>query len=113
VKERLGTRAVPMVVFARGSHYAIEGLNVSDYDGISLDWTIHPRLARTKTSKVLQGNADPCLLYASKNTIQQRVKGMLEAFGPREKYVANLGHGMYPGKLFFPFLKNFIKRNFY
>ena len=88
--------SVPMFVFARGSHYALKVLNSSPYDVISLDWTISPRQARQSApSKTLQGNADPCLLYAPKNKIRSAVQEMVSEFG-KSKYIANLGHGMYP-----------------
>jgi uroporphyrinogen decarboxylase len=43
----------------------------------------------------LQGNADPCLLYADTKTIEAEAKKMLAAFG-KQRYIANLGHGLYP-----------------
>ena len=43
----------------------------------------------------LQGNLDPCVLYASPETIRAEVKAMLHAFGPGG-HIANLGHGMHP-----------------
>lgn len=106
VKAELGDRAVPMMVFARGAHYALESLVDSDFDGMSLDWTIDPAQARSRSAckKVLQGNADPCLLYGPKETIHSRVREMLTGFGPKSKYIANLGHGMYPGGWHFTFI---------
>jgi uroporphyrinogen decarboxylase len=95
VKSRLGVDAVPMAVFARGSHYALEDLDKTQYDVLSLDWTISPENARKRTKKVVQGNADPSLLYGEADTIKTAVKEMLKGFG-KEKYIANLGHGMYP-----------------
>ena len=55
-------------MFAKGGHYAVEALADSEYDVVGLDWTMNPKEARTKTgSKVsLQGNMDPCALYAPK-----------------------------------------------
>uniref|UniRef100_A0A8C5FRA8 Uroporphyrinogen decarboxylase n=1 Tax=Gadus morhua TaxID=8049 RepID=A0A8C5FRA8_GADMO len=88
---------VPMIVFAKDAHYGLEDLSQSYYDVVSLDWTIDPRLAREQTGgKVsLQGNMDPCALYAPKERISEIVKTMLEGFGT-QRYIANLGHGMYP-----------------
>jgi uroporphyrinogen decarboxylase len=87
---------VPVCVFARDSHYALEQLDLSPYDVVSLDWTVTPENARQRVkSKTLQGNADPSLLYADKEVIREEVKKMVKAFG-KEKYIANLGHGMYP-----------------
>lgn len=45
--------------------------------------------------KTLQGNLDPCLLYADMNTIKNETIKMLETFGPK-RHIANLGHGVYP-----------------
>lgn len=99
VKEKLkeSGQDVPMIVFAKDGHYALEDLSQSHYEVVSLDWTIDPRSARERTGgKVsLQGNMDPCALYAPKERISEIVKKMLDGFGPRG-YIANLGHGLYP-----------------
>ncbi|KAI9012897.1 uroporphyrinogen decarboxylase [Gaertneriomyces semiglobifer] len=88
---------IPISVFARGAHYALELLPPTHFDIVSLDWTIDPATARKRTngSVALQGNADPSLLYAPRDTIRSHVKRMMNGFG-RRKYIANLGHGMYP-----------------
>ncbi|MEQ2213403.1 hypothetical protein XENOCAPTIV_014504 [Xenoophorus captivus] len=99
VKDRLKEKGqdVPMIVFAKDAHYALEELSASHYEVVGLDWTIDPRSARERTGgKVsLQGNMDPCALYAPKELISDIVKKMLEGFGTRG-YIANLGHGLYP-----------------
>lgn len=43
----------------------------------------------------LQGNLDPCALYAPKEEIGRLVQKMLDDFGS-QRYIANLGHGLYP-----------------
>ena len=88
---------IPKTIFAKGAHYALEDLADSAYDVIGLDWTMDPRVARERVAgKVaLQGNMDPCLLFASPERIRAEVKQMIEAFGPGG-YIANLGHGMLP-----------------
>ena len=43
----------------------------------------------------LQGNLDPCCLYSSKEEIAKAVEKMVASFG-RERWIANLGHGIYP-----------------
>jgi uroporphyrinogen decarboxylase len=88
---------VPMAIFARGSHYALGDLENTAYDIVSLDWTIDPLTARKHLkTKTLQGNADPCLLYANPETIRSVTKSMVKSFG-KKKWIANLGHGMMPG----------------
>ncbi|KAI8837418.1 Uroporphyrinogen decarboxylase [Chytriomyces cf. hyalinus JEL632] len=89
---------VPMVVFARNAHYALEALSTSDYDVIQVDFSLSPSFVKSKISgrKVIQGNADPSLLYASPEKIRDTVGKMLEGFGTSSGYIGNLGHGMYP-----------------
>jgi uroporphyrinogen decarboxylase len=88
---------VPLVVFAKGAHYALDALAETDYDVISLDWTMAPGAAREAVGDrvVLQGNLDPCALYAPPKALQRAVQQMLTAFGPHG-HIANLGHGMLP-----------------
>ncbi|XP_071952229.1 uroporphyrinogen decarboxylase-like [Antedon mediterranea] len=99
VKDSLRSKSikpVPMIVFAKDAHYGLEELNNSGYDVVGLDWTIQPQQARAVTSKVsLQGNLDPCAMYCNKDDLTSKVKQMLSQFGT-QKYIANLGHGMYP-----------------
>lgn len=88
---------VPTVVFAKGAHYALDELADTDYDVISLDWTIDPEHARTVVGEraTLQGNLDPCALYGPPASIRRNVQDMLAGFGPH-RHIANLGHGMLP-----------------
>jgi uroporphyrinogen decarboxylase len=88
---------VPLIVFAKDAHYGLESLSDSAYDVIGLDWTMDPRAARSRTggAKALQGNLDPCVLYARPEVIRRHVRAMLQAFGP-VGHIANLGHGMHP-----------------
>jgi len=89
--------AVPIVIFAKGAHYALDALADTDYDVISLDWTMDPEAVRDTVGDraVLQGNLDPCGLYARPDALRRDVHQMLERFGPHH-HIANLGHGMLP-----------------
>jgi uroporphyrinogen decarboxylase len=94
----LGLEKVPMVVFAKGSWYALDDLCNTDYDIISLDWTHDPAEAYAiaqKKGKVLQGNMDPGVLYGSKASITAAVQIMVDGFGggKRGGWISNLGHG--------------------
>ncbi|RKP26255.1 uroporphyrinogen decarboxylase [Syncephalis pseudoplumigaleata] len=103
VRGRLGDRAVPMTVFAKGAHYALPGLAQAGYNGISLDWTLSPVEARrqvaaaTSETIALQGNLDPCVLFAPHDVIRARTREMVEQFKTAGgAHIANLGHGMLP-----------------
>jgi len=87
---------VPKTVFAKGAWFALEDLAALPCQVIGLDWNISPEFGRKMTggSKVLQGNLDPCALYADTKTIEKETVAMLRAFGGR--HIANLGHGVYP-----------------
>lgn len=99
VKERLKILKidVPIIVFAKGGHYAIDllGKNEKIIDVLSLDWTIDPEKVRKSTNMCLQGNLDPCALYSTPEEIATMTEKMLKLFGT-QKYIANLGHGIYP-----------------
>jgi len=87
---------VPVTVFAKDAHYALAKISETSCNNIGLDWTISPHTARQQAAdKTLQGNADPCLLYASEQKIIEDTETMLRAFG-KNKYICNLGHGLYP-----------------
>jgi len=88
---------VPITVFAKGAHYLIADLLQLDCQVIGLDWTMDLAQVRAQVGqqKTLQGNLDPCALYASEAEISRYVEQMLQAAG-KQRYIANLGHGLYP-----------------
>ncbi|GJQ85042.1 putative uroporphyrinogen decarboxylase [Trypoxylus dichotomus] len=96
VKERTAEFNVPMILFAKGAHYSLEKQKDLGYNVIGIDWTISPRTARNALGNyVLQGNLDPCALYAGKEKMKEQVVEMIKQFGT-ENYIVNLGHGIYP-----------------
>jgi uroporphyrinogen decarboxylase len=105
---------VPVTVFAKGAYGVLSDLRLLNCQTIGLDWNMNPNESRMSVgdSKTLQGNLDPCVLYADADTIVAEVEKMLRAFGP-DRYIANLGHGIYPdmdpekAKLFVETVKNF------
>ncbi|MCH7535485.1 MAG: uroporphyrinogen decarboxylase [Bacteroidetes bacterium] len=88
---------VPVIVFAKGAYFARRQLGQLDCQVIGLDWNMDVWESRDLigADKVLQGNLDPCLLYADMDTIKKETTNMLNLFGPG-KHIANLGHGVYP-----------------
>ncbi len=86
----------PLTVFAKGAFFALEKFSQSKCETIGLDWNMDATISRKiiGNSKTLQGNMDPCLLYADYKTIKKETEKMLRAFGPT-KHIANLGHGVY------------------
>ncbi|KQS23908.1 uroporphyrinogen decarboxylase [Dyadobacter sp. Leaf189] len=87
---------VPVTVFAKGAFFARKEISELSCDVVGLDWNMDIRESRELIpNKTLQGNLDPCVLYASYDQIRIEVKKMLEQFGT-QRYIANLGHGVYP-----------------
>ncbi|KAL3282230.1 hypothetical protein HHI36_005424 [Cryptolaemus montrouzieri] len=87
---------IPIILFAKGGHFSLEDQTELGYDVLGVDWTVEPQIARFLTkNSILQGNLDPCALYAPKEEIVKLVENMVAGFGT-SKYIVNLGHGIYP-----------------
>jgi uroporphyrinogen decarboxylase len=87
----------PVILFPKGSWYALNDLSKSSASGIGIDWLLTPQLARELTNNniTLQGNFDPAKLLAPIPQIKTWVKEMIDGFGI-QNYIANLGHGITP-----------------
>jgi uroporphyrinogen decarboxylase len=87
---------VPVTVFSKGAWFALEDIAALNCQVIGLDWNIEPDEARRRVGGqlVLQGNMDPCFLYADADRIRKGAEDMLQSFG--QKHIVNLGHGLYP-----------------
>ncbi len=87
----------PVILFPKGSWYALKDLSESSASGLGLDWCITPQYARELTGNkiTLQGNFDPAKLLAPISVIKKEVKKMIDDFGV-QNYIANLGHGITP-----------------
>jgi uroporphyrinogen decarboxylase len=88
---------VPITVFAKGAFFSLHDLASLPCNTIGLDWHTSASWARDVigSNKTLQGNLDPAVLYGNFDEIKKQTKGMLQHFG-KQKYIANLGHGVYP-----------------
>ncbi len=87
---------VPVIVFARGAWYALEEINKLDCAVIGLDWNTPAYFARQKlgNNRVVQGNLDPCFLYAKPEELVKASQEMIRSFNGH--HIVNLGHGVYP-----------------
>ena len=88
---------VPVILFPKGSWYALKDISESSASGVGIDWCITPQFARelTQNKITIQGNFDPAKLLAPIPDIKKAVKEMIDAFGV-QNYIANLGHGITP-----------------
>ncbi len=91
-------RRVPVVLFTKDGCDWLEDMANADCDAIGLDWKMDMGAARRRVGSrvALQGNMDPCVLYAPPERIREEVARILESFGPHPGHVFNLGHGIHP-----------------
>jgi uroporphyrinogen decarboxylase len=91
-------RVVPVTLFTKGGGQWLEAMAATGVDALGLDWTtdISDAKARVGDKVALQGNMDPCVLYASADRVEQEVKSVLAGFGSGSGHVFNLGHGIHP-----------------
>jgi uroporphyrinogen decarboxylase len=99
--KEMGLEPVPMVVFPKGAWYALDAACDMGYDIVGLDWLHDPAEAVKIVGDrpiVLQGNADPGVLYGSHAAITQTVTEMVKGFdwaNRKKGWIVNLGHGSF------------------
>ena len=91
-------QTIPVILFTKGGGQWIEATADSGCDAIGLDWTIDIDDARRRVGEkvALQGNLDPCILYASPDVIREAVRDVITKYGAGPGHVFNLGHGIHP-----------------
>ena len=87
----------PVIVFGKGCWFALGDMAKSGAAALGVDWTCSARNARYLSGGniTLQGNFDPARLLSPPKVIHKMVIQMIDEFG-KDKYVANLGHGILP-----------------
>jgi len=88
---------IPIIVFAKGIHDVVKIAELG-CDVVSIDWTMDIGKVKEKIGDrvAIQGNLDPCVLFASKEKIKYEVDVILKKFGNNEGHIFNLGHGILP-----------------
>ena len=90
-------RQVPVILFSKGGGGWLEMMAASGCDALGIDWTVDLSVARQRVGGqvALQGNMDPCALYASPERIRHEVAAILASYGEGSGHVFNLGHGIH------------------
>lgn len=98
LKKENDGRKVPVTMFTKGGGQWLGHMAESGADALGLDWTTDMSLARYQVGDkvALQGNMDPCVLYASPARIEAEVKDILAGYGHGSGHIFNLGHGIHP-----------------
>ena len=91
-------RRVPVVLFTKNGGQWLDRMAATGCDALGVDWTTDLADARRAVQGrvALQGNLDPCVLYASPERIREEVAVVLASYGHGSGHVFNLGHGITP-----------------
>ena len=88
---------VPLIYFGVGTATLLPDMLAAGPDVIGLDWRVP--LGETWTrlgATAVQGNLDPCVLLAGRETVRERAREILDAAAGRPGHIFNLGHGVLP-----------------
>ncbi|MBF0265045.1 MAG: uroporphyrinogen decarboxylase [Gammaproteobacteria bacterium] len=90
---------IPVVLFSKGAGQWLDLMAETGCDALGVDWTVDLSQARKLVNDkvALQGNMDPCILYASDERVEAEVKNVLASYGKvgNGGHVFNLGHGIH------------------
>ncbi len=86
-----------VISYPKGVWFGLEEFAQTGTHALGIDWSISPENARSRLNDgiTIQGNFDPCNLYAPIPEIIKATKDMVNRFG-KQHYIANLGHGILP-----------------
>ncbi|MEJ6806649.1 MAG: uroporphyrinogen decarboxylase [Saprospiraceae bacterium] len=87
---------VPTIVFSKGAWFSLTDLQEMSPNVIGIDWNTDMTHVRQVLgpNQVVQGNLDPCVLYANHKEIETQAISLIKKVGG--KHIVNLGHGVYP-----------------
>lgn len=88
---------IPLTLFSKGAITSLGAIAKLNCNTVGLDWNMDVENIRKEIgeSRTLQGNLDPCVLYASHSEVENETKLMLNSFESK-RHIVNLGHGVYP-----------------
>jgi uroporphyrinogen decarboxylase len=88
---------VPLTIFSKGAITSIPAVAKLNCNTVGLDWNMDPVKTREiiGETRTIQGNLDPCALYASHKEVENLTRNMLDSFTSK-RHIVNLGHGVYP-----------------
>ena len=89
---------VPVIVYLNGASQLLEVLADSGADVIGFDWrvSIADSIKRIGSRVALQGNLDPCVLFAPPRIVAAETRRVIDEFAGQKGYIFNLGSGILP-----------------
>lgn len=96
---RLEASGAPRILYVKNGAHVLDEMLAAGFDVVSLDWRVDlAEAARRAGGRAsLQGNLDPCVLFAPRDRIVESVRALVAAAAPARGHVLNLGHGCLPG----------------
>jgi uroporphyrinogen decarboxylase len=91
-------RSVPVILYVNGASQLLEVMADSGADVLGIDWRVTPAdaIARVGGRCALQGNLDPCALFAQQAVVKAETERVLDAFARQPGHIFNLGSGILP-----------------
>ena len=98
IVETVKKTGAPVILYVNGCATLLETMVETGVDAISVDWRMDLGEARARVGGrvALQGNLDPCVLYAPSDVLSGHARRILDAYGREPGHVFNLGHGILP-----------------
>ncbi len=98
IVSKLNRAEAPLILYAADAPHALDLMLASGADVLSLDWRIDLAQAAERVGRAasLQGNLDPCALFAPPEMIHAKVRELARAASLARGFVLNLGHGCLP-----------------
>jgi uroporphyrinogen decarboxylase len=93
-----GITDVPKIHFGVGTAELLTAMGEAGADVVGVDWRTPLDVAtgRIGPGKAVQGNLDPCVLFAPPAVIEAEVRRVLDEGRAAPGHVFNLGHGVLP-----------------
>jgi uroporphyrinogen decarboxylase len=90
---------VPVILYVNGAAHLLQAMAGSGADVLGIDWRVpaSEAIRHVGARAALQGNLDPCALFAPPDVVEREARRVLDAFAPQAGYVFNLGSGILPG----------------
>jgi uroporphyrinogen decarboxylase len=96
-----GARALgaPVILYVNGASHLLLPMAGSGADVLGIDWRVSAAEAirHVGARAAIQGNLDPCALFAPPAVVERETQRVLDEFAAQEGYVFNLGSGILPG----------------
>lgn len=90
-------KRVPVIHFGTGNSTLLDSMKSAGSDVIGLDWRVDLAKKWDELGAVaVQGNLDPCVLFADKAYLKDEVLRILKSVEGRPGHIFNLGHGVLP-----------------